>query len=291
MKLVNMRVNGSVQVGIKTGDGIAPLSKISGWTGGQCTVDDLIAFPDALRELQEIVAGDPETLAAATSSIDKMQFLPCVLRPTKIICIGLNYRRHALETNAPIPEFPVVFSKFANTLAAHGDDITLPTESRMVDYEAELAIVMGRRAVGVGRHEALNYVVGYCPANDVSARDLQTRTSQWLLGKTCDRFAPLGPALTTADEVGNPNKLNIRSYVNGVKRQDSSTADMIFPCDVLIEYLSSYIALEPGDVILTGTPEGVILGQPEHERKWLQDGDEVTVEIEKLGRLTNQFRN
>jgi 2-keto-4-pentenoate hydratase/2-oxohepta-3-ene-1,7-dioic acid hydratase in catechol pathway len=133
-------------------------------------------------------------------------------------------------------------------------------------------------------------VAGYCNANDLSARDLQMRTSQWLLGKSCDGFSPLGPYLVTSDEVGNPNNLEITSFVNGDVRQHSNTSDMIFACDEIVHYISRYMTLEPGDVILTGTPEGVILGYPKERQVWLKDGDVVTIEIEKLGRLTNRMR-
>lgn len=156
-----------------------------------------------------------------------------------------------------------------------------------MDYEAELVIVMGRTARNVSREEAYKYVYGYCCGNDLSARDLQMRTQQWLLGKTCDKFAPVGPYLVTADEVGDPNQLAISCTVNGELRQSSNTADMIFKCDEIISYISQNFTLEPGDMIMTGTPEGVMLGYPPEQQVYLQAGDTITVEIEKLGRLTN----
>ena len=210
---------------------------------------------------------------------------PCVANLGKIICIGLNYRRHVEESGMAIPTLPVLFSKFSNTIAAPDEQIVLPANAVEYDYEAELGVVIGKRAKNVGEQDALNHVLGYCNTNDLSARDLQMRTSQWLLGKTLDQFSPIGPYLVTADEVGDPQTLDIRCWVNGDLRQNSSTADMIFSVAQLVSYISQYMTLEPGDVISTGTPEGVVLGMK--EKQWLKPGDEVTVEIAGLGRLTN----
>lgn len=216
----------------------------------------------------------------------EVTYAAAVTKPGKIICVGLNYRRHAEETNAPIPQYPILFNKFNNTIAAHGDTVILPKVSTKVDYEAELVIVIGKQAKDVEEEKALNYVFGYCNVNDLSARDLQMRTHQWLLGKSCDGFSPLGPYLVTADEVGDPNKLAISCTVNGEVRQSSNTSDMIFNCKEIVSYISQYMTLEPGDIILTGTPEGVVLGYPEDKQVYLKDGDVVTIEIEKLGALT-----
>src|SRR5690606_16772336 len=210
----------------------------------------------------------------------------------KIICVGLNYRKHAEETNAPIPQYPILFNKFNNTLTGHGHEVPLPIKvTSKVDYEAELVIVIGKEAKYVAKENALDYVFGYCNVNDLSARDLQMLTPQWLLGKTCDGFSPLGPYLVTADEVGNPNDLSIRCIVNGEVRQSSNTSDMIFHCDEIVSYISQHMTLVPGDIILTGTPEGVVLGYPEAKQVYLQDGDVVTIEIEKLRSLTNRMVN
>ena len=221
---------------------------------------------------------------------EDLQFLPCMLNPRKIVCIGLNYRRHARETGASIPKFPVIFSKFSDTVTGHREEIALPKTSEKVDYEAELGIVMGLRTFRTKKEDALEQVYGYFPANDVSARDLQFTSSQWLLGKTSPGFAPIGPCVTTRDEIENPNALRISTTVNGEVRQDSNTADMIFDCATVISYCSQYFVLEPGDIILTGTPEGVILGMQESEQKWLKHDDSVIVEIERLGKLENSFR-
>ncbi|MEH7125184.1 fumarylacetoacetate hydrolase family protein [Bacillus sp. JJ1532] len=222
---------------------------------------------------------------------DSLIFGPCVPEPNKIICIGLNYKKHAVECNLPIPPAPILISKFNNTLTAHEKDITLPSVSSQVDYEAELVIVIGKKAKKIKKENALSVVYGYCAANDVSARDLQSKSSQWLLGKSCDGFCPIGPNLVSKEEIKNPNDLRIMSFVNGEIRQDSNTSDMIFNCEEIISYVSEHLTLQPGDIILTGTPEGVIMGLPEVERVWLQDGDEVTVKIERLGILTNYFRS
>jgi len=210
---------------------------------------------------------------------------PCVASPGKIICVGLNYRRHAVESGMAIPTSPVLFPKYSNTIAASGEQIVLPAAAVEYDYEAELGVVIGKRAKNVSEQEALKYVIGYCNLNDLSARDLQFRTSQWLLGKTLDQFLPIGPYLVTAEEVRDPQALAIRCWVNGALRQNSSTADMIFSVAYLVSYLSQYMTLEPGDVIATGTPEGVVFGM--QEKQWLKPGDEVSIEIAGLGQLTN----
>jgi 2-keto-4-pentenoate hydratase/2-oxohepta-3-ene-1,7-dioic acid hydratase in catechol pathway len=214
-----------------------------------------------------------------------LTFGPCIANPGKIICVGLNYRRHAAESGMAIPTSPVLFSKFSNAIASPGEPIVLPANAVEYDYEAELGVVVGKRAKNVSEQDALNFVLGYCNVNDLSARDLQTRTSQWLLGKTLDQFMPIGPYLITADEVRDPQALDIRCWVNGALRQNSSTADMVFSVPQLVSYISQYMTLEPGDVISTGTPEGVVLGMK--EKQWLKPGDEVTIEVAGLGRLTN----
>ncbi|MGD9091269.1 MAG: fumarylacetoacetate hydrolase family protein [Anaerolineales bacterium] len=214
---------------------------------------------------------------------------PCVPFPGKIICVGLNYRRHAAESGLQPPETPVLFSKFNNTIAASGEGIPLPDHVVEHDYEAELVVVMGRRARYVAEAEALDYVLGYCNGNDLSARDLQRRTSQWLLGKTLDKFMPIGPYLVTADEVGDPQNLPVRCWLNGELRQDSNSADMIFSVAQIVSYASQYMTLDPGDIITTGTPEGVILGM--EKKVWLKPGDQVVIEIGNLGQLTNTMIN
>ncbi len=297
MKYVHYESNGQSQLGIRLDEGIVSFAVLEELSAGALQLPQTVAQLLQESELHKKLTAWLEQ-ASATTAIspehyieeDTVRWLPCVPTPGKVLCIGLNYRKHAAETGMAEPTTPVVFSKFSDTVAAHLDTVPLPALSQQVDYEAELCIVIGKKAECVSKETALDYVFGYCASNDVSARDLQMRTSQWLLGKTCTRFAPIGPYLVTADEVGNPNELGIRAYVNDEKVQDSSTSDMIFYCDEIVHYVSQYMTLMPGDIILTGTPEGVILGQPEEQRVWLKDGDVVTIEIDKLGRLTNTFK-
>ena len=210
------------------------------------------------------------------------------LNPPAILCIGLNYRQHAEETNAPIPVVPVLFMKSIASLNHPGAPIELPRwlASSRVDYECELAVVIGRRAKNVPRERALDYVLGYTCANDVSARDWQKEGgSQWCRGKSFDTFCPLGPCLVTPDEIPNPNALRISTRIDGETLQDSSTSDMIFDVPALIEFLSGSTTLLPGTVILTGTPSGV--GMARTPPRWLRAGETVTVEIEGIGALSN----
>ncbi len=211
------------------------------------------------------------------------------IEPKGFFCIGLNYRRHAQETGAKLPDYPILFMKGVNAAQDPGAPIVIPGHlaSAEVDYECELAVVIGRTCKNVSRARALDYVLGYTCANDVSARDWQIRNGggQWCRGKTFDTFAPLGPCLVTRDEIPDPNALKIATILNGVRMQDETTADMIFDVPRLIEFLSGSTTLVPGTVILTGTPSGV--GMARKPPIWLKPGDVVTVEIEKIGSLTN----
>jgi 2-keto-4-pentenoate hydratase/2-oxohepta-3-ene-1,7-dioic acid hydratase in catechol pathway len=211
------------------------------------------------------------------------------LQPSQILGIGLNYRRHAEETRAKVPEFPVLFAKSLNTLQNPGDPIFIPTHlaSEEVDYECELAVVIKIPCKNVSRENALDFVLGYTCANDVSARDWQKKKSggQWCRGKSFDSFCPLGPCLVTPDEIPNPNALVIRTILNGIAVQDWNTNDMIFDVPAIIEFLSGSTTLLPGTTILTGTPHGV--GMAANPPRWLKPGDSVSIDIEKIGRLTN----
>lgn len=230
---------------------------------------------------------------AETQGIDPdaepSEWLAPVPRPGKIWCVGLNYRPHIAESHMTLPEYPVLFNKFANAVIGSGATIHPPADVTQLDYEAELVIVIGRRCAQVSEEQALQYVLGYCNGNDISARDLQFRTSQWSLGKSADGFAPMGPYLVSADAVRDPDTLAIVGRRNGQVVQHANTADMIFSCRYLISYLSRYVTLEPGDVIFTGTPDGVILGQPEDRRHWLRPGEILTVSIEGLGDLVTHI--
>jgi 2-keto-4-pentenoate hydratase/2-oxohepta-3-ene-1,7-dioic acid hydratase in catechol pathway len=206
-------------------------------------------------------------------------------RPGKIICIGQNYLAHAKESNDPAPPFPIIFAKFANTVIAHREPIVVPASVEKPDYEGELAVVMGRRGRDIPEEHALDYVAGYMPLNDVSARDWQHRTSQWTIGKTPDTFCPMGPALVTADEVPDVQNLSLRTIVSGEVLQEGHTSLMIFPVRHLIADMSRVMTLEPGDVIATGTPSGI--GAARTPPRWLRPGDTVRVEIDGLLALEN----
>jgi 2-keto-4-pentenoate hydratase/2-oxohepta-3-ene-1,7-dioic acid hydratase in catechol pathway len=236
------------------------------------------------------IAGDVFAAYQVTTDLACVAKLLAPVSPTQILCIGLNYRRHAAETNAPIPARPILFAKGINTLQHPGDPILIPQHLRSdeVDYECELAVVIGRPCKNVSRARALDYVLGYTCANDVSARDHQIKLGggQWCRGKFFDRFAPLGPRLVTTDEIRDPNALGISTTLNGERVQHSRTSDMIFDVPAIIEYLSGSTTLVPGTVILTGTPEGVGMAAKPQPR-WLRPGDTVTIAIEHIGELTN----
>lgn len=209
-------------------------------------------------------------------------------RPGKIICVGLNYRDHAAESQMELPERPMLFAKWQTSLIGPGEPIVLPAISEEVDFEAELGVVIGRGGRGIAEDDALEFVSGYLCVNDVSARDVQMGDGQWTRGKSFDTFCPVGPQLTPAAEVDDPQRLRIRCLVNGEAMQDASTADMVFSVAEVIAFVSEAITLEPGDLIATGTPPGVGFARP--EPVFLADGDEVTVEVEGLGSLTNPVR-
>ena len=237
----------------------------------------------------ERMDGDPFSGLQSTGEAADVAKILAPLTPSVILGVGLNYRHHAAEAGAPVPEIPLLFVKGPNTIQNPDDPILLPTHlaSTEVDYECELAVVIGRAAKNVSRKEALNHVLGYTCANDVSARDWQLRKGggQWCRGKFFDTFAPLGPVIVTKDEIPEPNHLQIRTILNGETVQDWNTEDMIFDIPALIEFLSGSTTLLPGTVILTGTPHGV--GMAANPPRWLRAGDTVTIEIEGIGCLTN----
>jgi 2-keto-4-pentenoate hydratase/2-oxohepta-3-ene-1,7-dioic acid hydratase in catechol pathway len=216
---------------------------------------------------------------------DQVKFLAPIPRPPKIICIGLNYRDHAEETNMAIPDVPTIFAKFPTALTGHGQPIVLPKNSTKPDYEAEFAVVIGKGGRHIPEDRWRDHVFGYTIMNDVSARDFQMATSQWMIGKTFDTFAPLGPAIVTADEIEDPQSLDISLNLSGDLMQKSNTRNMIFPVARLIAYLSSVFTLEVGDIIATGTPAGV--GFTRKPPRWLKPGDECRVRIEGIGELVN----
>jgi acylpyruvate hydrolase len=219
---------------------------------------------------------------------DEVKIEAPVPSPGKIVCVGHNYREHILEMKRELPPYPLVFAKFANAVIGPQDDIPFYPISEQLDYEAELAFVIGKRARNVLQADALDYVAGYTIVNDVTYRDIQRRTLQWLQGKTVDGSAPMGPWLITADELTDPSGLDIVLTVNGEKRQHSNTANLVFSVQYLVEFLSGLMTLEPGDVILTGTPGGV--GVARNPQVFLKDGDVVRIEIDQVGVLENRVR-
>lgn len=237
--------------------------------------------------------GHPFTEFTPTAEVAQVKKLLAPVDPRDIFCIGLNYRKHAAEGGLPIPEWPVLFMKNTGTIQNPNDPIILPQKlkSDAVDYECELAVVIGKRCHNVSKEDALDYVLGYTCANDVSARDWQMKYggSQWCRGKTFATFCPLGPCLVSPDEIQDPNQLSIKTILNGETMQDWNTNDMIFDVPTLIEFLSGSTILQPGTVILTGTPHGV--GAARTPPVFLKEGDQVTIEIERIGSLSNPVIN
>lgn len=246
----------------------------------------------------QIISGDYDA-KALKSAIDKAKaagrkflvaekdakFAPCVTEPGKILCVGLNYRAHAAEANQKLPKEPILFNKYSSALNSHGGTIAVSKEpGKNFDYETELVAVIGKTARNVSEPDALSFVFGYCTGQDFSERDQQMRSGQWMLGKTGDGWGPIGPWLVTAEQV-DPQNLNISTKVNGEQRQSANTRDMIFGVAQLVSYASRYMTLEPGDIIFTGTPEGVIGGYPPEKRVWLKAGDKIVSSIEKVGDL------
>lgn len=219
---------------------------------------------------------------------DEVKIEAPVPSPGKIICVGHNYREHILEMKRELPPYPVIFAKFANTVVGPQDNIPFYPISEQLDYEAEFAFVIGKRARNVSKANALEYVAGYTIANDVTYRDIQRRTIQWLQGKTVEGSAPMGPWLITSDELTDPSGLDIVLTVNGEKRQQSNTANLVFSVQYLVAFLSDLMTLEPGDVILTGTPGGV--GVARNPQAFLKDGDIVRIEVDQVGVLENRVK-
>ena len=290
MRFLNFHKDGEFKLGLKTQESVLDVEKASSMLGMElpCTYDTVVnrsmgSFPQ-LDSLIEEALEIPECCLDENS----LKVGPAVINPHKVICVGLNYREHAAEAGMDIPNEPVLFNKFNNSIAAPGQDIDITGLVR-VDYEAELAFVMGEQTRRVSVDNALDKVFGYCTSNDISERELQFRSGQWLLGKALDGFLPIGPYLVTSDEVPDPQDLSIRGWLNGEIRQDSNTSDMIFTVAEIISYISQYITLDPGDVVITGTPPGVIMGR--EDKAWMTEGDSYAVEIGNLGKLSNTMRS
>jgi 2-keto-4-pentenoate hydratase/2-oxohepta-3-ene-1,7-dioic acid hydratase in catechol pathway len=282
---------GRETLGVKFDDGVFDVAQAAGLLGLQApqTLEQLLR-EGTWSQVEAVVAGTRSAnLSQALLKESSITYGRLFTNPGKIVCVGLNYRKHAQEIGMPIPKAPVLFNKFNNSLAAHNTTIHLPPRdvSYKFDYETELLVVIGKHARNVSEAEALDVVAGYCTANDFSARDLQLETGgQWMIGKTLDAFAPIGPYFVSAARVGDPNNLKIETHVNGEVRQSSNTNDFVFNVQQVIAYISRHFALEPADIIYTGTPQGVILGMPPDKRVWLKAGDQIVSTIEKLGKLS-----
>lgn len=289
LTLLTFRSNGQYCLGVKTAKGVLDVklaaAKLNMPAPG--SMDDLLQHGKGavLKRLVDTAAANPDS-GILLRPEDALEYGPVLMNPEKILMMGLNYRQHAVETHSPIPTSPVLFNKYNNALNSHKGVIYLPTAvAQKFDYEVELVVVFGKTARNVSERDALDYVAGYCTGNDFSARDLQTLTSQWMIGKTSDGFAPLGPYLVCADLVGDPNKLRLETRVNGEQQQDWNTGNMIFNCRQMISFISTIMTIKPGDILFTGTPQGVIMGKPKDQQVWLKSGDQIACSIEKLGEL------
>ena len=276
MKLCNIRIDGQCHLAVETGRGLVDATA----AGFAADMDAVIAGADTAA--LEMIAAD-----ASLPVVESPEYLNVLKHPGKLVCVGLNYVDHAAGVQMKVPEYPILFSKFANALVPHGAQVLLPEWETSYDYEAELVIVMGKSAWNVSEEEAMDCVFGYTCGNDFSCRDPQMRSGQWLIGKTMPGFGPCGPVIVTADSFDPGKGISVQSYVNGELRQDGNTSQMLFNCAKIISYASRYIGLEPGDLIYTGTPSGVALEKREDKRRWLEKGDKVDVVIEGIGTLTN----
>jgi len=289
LTLLNMRRDGEFRLAVKTSKGVLDVGEAARLLHmhAPATTDDLLQNEYG-QSLNALVDAASKSSAAQKAFLkeENIEYGPAVTRPEKIVCVGLNYRRHAAEIGAPVPKQPVLFNKYNNALNYHGGTIKLPMDAaKKFDYEVELVMVIGKQAKNVTETDALTYVAGYCTGNDFTARDLQLETGgQWMVGKTPDQFAPLGPYLVTADQI-DPDNLKLECRANGETRQSSNTSDMIFNTRQIITYISRLITLRPGDIIFTGTPQGVIQGMPKDKQVWLKPGDKIACSLEKLGEL------
>ncbi|WP_410602709.1 fumarylacetoacetate hydrolase family protein [Amycolatopsis sp. lyj-90] len=284
MQLLRLGEPGSERPFVRAGDGtVRDLSGLTSDIDGSFFASDGVARVAAALAAGELPEAGAEAAGARVGAP--------IARPGKVVCIGLNYRQHAEESGAAVPTEPVVFMKASDVVVGPEDDVLVPRNSTKTDWEVELAVVIGKTARYLDSvEEALEYVAGYAVSNDVSEREFQLeRGGQWDKGKSCENFNPLGPWLVTADEVPDPQDLGLRLWVNGEKKQDSSTKDMIFTVAEIVHYLSQFMVLRPGDLINTGTPQGVALGQPD-PKPYLREGDVIELEIDGLGRQRQTAR-
>ena len=288
MRFAQLSINNEIHLAIQKAEGYIDLALLA--------QKEKVALPQSMLAYLQNQEKYQETLKKVAKEVspnvtEAISYAPVVTNPEKILCVGLNYMSHRLETNRfEMPEYPVLFSKFNNALASHQAVIVPPAEVKNLDYEAELVLVIGKTIYQADLEEAKQAIFGLTIGNDFSARDLQFRTQQWLLGKSCDQFAPVGPVIVTSDAFDLDHlALEISCEVNGELRQQANTRDLIFQCAQVVSYASQTMTLRPGDLIFTGTPSGVILGQKEQEQKWLTTGDEVVVKIENIGELSNRI--
>ncbi|WP_053351641.1 fumarylacetoacetate hydrolase family protein [Leucobacter musarum] len=293
MKLVSYNHPYGTRGGVQIGDAVYDLERLladadAADRGAPSSVKEFLAlYGDRLAELGEVFdSASDNAIGALVGPVTDAGLVGPVPDPAKVLCVGLNYKDHVAETGRALPEFPDVFTKFASTLIGPFDEIGGAEVSENLDFEGEVAVVIGRRASKVSEAEALDYVAGLAPLNDVTARDLQYRGTQWTAGKAVDGSTPWGPALVTLDEVGDPQTLDLVTRVNDVEMQRSNTRHQIFPIATIIAYLSNFLTLEPGDVIATGTPQGI--GAKRTPPVWIAPGDTVEIEIERVGTLRNQ---
>jgi 2-keto-4-pentenoate hydratase/2-oxohepta-3-ene-1,7-dioic acid hydratase in catechol pathway len=291
MTLLSIRSEYGDTLGVKTDRGVLDVRRASLALHQPVplTLDQLLQQGGA-AELAQLIATANKSRRAEHLFVDEAQITHGRLfaTPGKIVCIGLNYREHAKEAGEKVPAVPILFNKYNNALTNHGATIRLPTEvATKFDYEVELLVVIGRSAHNVSLEDASKYVAGYCTSNDFSARDLQLELDghQWMIGKTLDDFAPIGPYFVCADLVDDPNNLNIECRVNGETRQHSNTSSLVYNTEFLVSYISRHFRLEPGDLIFTGTPPGVILGMPKEQQVWLKAGDQIACSVGNLGEL------
>jgi len=279
MRFLTFEQGGLARPGVLAGtDTVVDLSLI-----GCHSLLELIEGGDEwVAKAAKLVIASPEDARHKLSSVKLLAPIP---KPRKLICVGLNYREHALETNTPIPETPTIFNKFATAVIGPGASIVLPKVSKKPDYEAELAFVIGKGGRQIKAENWRKHIFGYTIVNDVTARDYQRATSQWLMGKTFDTFAPMGPWIVTSDEIADPHALDIQLEIGGEMLQNSNTRELIFKIPELVEFLSSVFTLEPGDIVSTGTPSGV--GVARTPQRFLQANETVTVRIPAIGELTN----
>jgi len=283
-----LREGGADRLGLRTKGGIVDVALAAqslGIATPPLTIEDVIHGRGNVAALPRIAAQAPVSAIRDESSV---QFAPLVTNPEKILCVGLNYRAHLAETNMKAQPYPDLFNKYNTALNRHNGTVSVSTlPLTEFDYESELVMYIGKEARNVSEADALSHVFGYSCGNDFSARDAQLRVSQWMTGKTPDQFAPIGPWLVGADQIPDPQILQIQTFVNDetTPRQDMNTSEMIFNCAKIVSYMSEFITLKPGDVIFSGTPSGVILGYPKDKRVWLKPGDRITTKISKLGEL------